>query len=310
MKNLLAVLLFATSLGFSQTSTLYPNFDFELGNLNNWTFYTTNRSSISHSLTGTPVSCTPTTSTTYACSNTAYITDTVFTKTVTSCSISTTFPNPKGRYLLFLRGGASSAYATVASYQFTVNALAPILNLNYVMELTSSESGLAQSFTQIQIKDISNAVIPGSFADFSILTHSSVATYYNFATYCYGWNTYIQNLSAYIGQTLTIELIASSCAYTGHNNLNYFDGYFTTITGIRETELQKSIQVIPNPANDFITIKKPFKEDLRVIIYDAQGRVMKEENSERIDISDLQKGLYFIRAIGKQNNYSQTFVKE
>lgn len=307
MKHLLAVLLFAVSVGFSQTSTIYPNFDFELGNLNNWNFSTAGRASMAHSVTGTPVNCTPVTSATSACSMLASITDTNISSSISACSVSATSPVP-GRYLMQLKAGTGIA-TTIASYQFTVNALAPVLNLQYVHVLTGSETGLDGPFTQVVVKDMSNVVIPGSFVDYSTLTHSSVATPYP-GGYCLGWGTFTQNLTSYVGQVLKIEIVVSTCAFSGHVNQSFLDGYFSNSTGIKETDLRASIKIVPNPANEFITIKKPFDEDLRILIYDAQGRVVKEEVSEKIDISDLQKGLYFIRAIGKQNNYSQTFVKE
>lgn len=307
MKHLLAVLLFAASIGFSQTSLIYPNFDLELGNLNNWTFSTAGRASMAHSVTGTPVNCTPPLSATSACSLLASITDTNVTGSISSCSITSTSPVP-GRYIMYLKAGSGIA-TTMASYQFTVNALAPVLNLQCVHMLTGSESGLDGPFTQVMIKDMSNAVIPGSFMDYSVLTHSSVAVPYP-GGYCLGWGTYSNNLTSYIGQTLKIEIVVSTCAYSGHVNQSWLDGYFSTVTGIKETDLSKPIQIVPNPANDFISIKKAFERSLNIKIYDVQGKIVRESNDEKIDISDLQKGIYFIRAIGENGNYSQSFIKE
>ena len=303
MKHLLIIFAFISSLGFSQTSTIYPNFDFELGNLSNWTFILSPRSLSQHSIT-TLSTCTAAASSTNACS--VRVLDT--TGWMPSCTASSWIPSI-GKYYARINGAAA-----IACYQFTVNALAPVINVQYLMNLEqgSGENYNTEAFNQILIRNVSTgSVVPGSFEDFCVTTHSTVAVPITPPfVYCLGWPTYSRNLSSYIGQVLRFEFLNTACAYTGHQPYAYFDGYFSSVTGIKEVDLNKNIQIVPNPANDFITIKKSFEEDLNVLIYDAQGKLVKEDNSEKVDISEFQKGLYFIRAIGKNHNYSQTFVKE
>ena len=307
MKRLVAIFVFISVFGFSQTSTIYPNFDFELGNLNNWTFILASRSVTQHTVTS-PTSCTPvSTPTNDACKVT--VMDTSVLSLLCGIKPSTI---SLGRY--FARVYSNPGSAAIACYQFTVNALAPVINVNYLMNLItgSSETWTTQPFNQILIRDMGSGIpVSGSFEDFTVTTHSTIATPISAPyTYCLGWTSYTRNLSAYVGQVLRFEFLNTGCSYSGHATPAFIDGYFSTVSGIKESDLPKSIQIVPNPANDFITIKKPFDEDLRVLIYDSQGRVVKEEFSEKIDISDLQKGFYFVRALGKQNNYSQTFIKE
>ncbi|MBP7809362.1 MAG: T9SS type A sorting domain-containing protein [Bacteroidia bacterium] len=308
MKHIFAILVFISTFGFSQTSTIYPNFDFELGNLNNWTFFKGQRSMTQHSVASLS-SCTPAvTPTNQACG--LSVVDTSYN--INFCGFNSVTPVP-GKYFAQITSGAGLNVA-IACYQFTVNAIAPIINVDYLQYLItgSGETYSVQPFNQIVIKDVSTgSVIPGSFEDFSVTTHSTIGTPVSPPyTYCLGWINYKLNLTSYVGQVLRFEFLSTGCAYSGHSQTSWFDGYFSTVTGIKESDLPRSIQIFPNPANDFITIKKPFDEELRILIYDFQGRIVKEEFSDKIDISDLQKGLYFIRAIGKQNNYSQTFIKE
>lgn len=281
-----------------RAQSLYPNFGFELGNLSNWNFFTAQRNLTSHTLTSIASCSVP-------CGATLIDTTTVKT---TACSITAVSPNP-GRYVMMLTN-AGSAY--IASYQFTVNALAPVLNLSYVQSLTTgaTETWTTQPFNQIVIKDAGNNILPGSFEDFTITTHSTSAVFGNPYYYCLGWANYQRNLSSYIGSVLTIEIANSGCAYSGHGAPIFLDGYFTTVTGIKESELNKEIQLFPNPANDYITIKSPESEGLEVSIYDVQGRLLIEGYSGSINISDLQKGIYVLRAKGQNNIYTRTFIKE
>lgn len=297
MKKIYTLFCFSILIGL-KAQTLYPNFGFELGNLSNWNFFTAQRNLTSHTLTSIASCSVP-------CG--ATLIDTATVKT-TACSITAVSPNP-GRYIMMLTN-AGSAY--IASYQFTVNALAPVLNLSYVQSLTTgaTETWTTQPFNQIVIKDASNNIIPGSFEDFTIITHSNTAVFGNPYYYCLGWATYQRNLTSYIGSVLKIEIANSGCAYSGHGAPVFIDGYFSTITGIAESELNKDIKIFPNPAKDYINIKTELTEEFAIQIYDLQGRLMKTENENKINVSELQPGLYLLRFISDLKTYTQTFVKE
>lgn len=284
----------------------YPNFNFESGNLNNWSFYTAGRATTSHSLISIIPCTVPVTPTTSVCGFS--IVDTTVTKTIL-CSLSTTPPTP-GRYTTYISPGS----VKIASYQFTVSAIAPVINIQYDMMLVTgaTEVWADQPFNQIVVKDMSNTIIPGTFEDFTVTTHSALAVPMgtNTLTYCLGWGLYSKNLTPYIGQVLKVEIVQASCGYSGHGAPTLFDGYFSTVTGIKESDLPKTIQIIPNPANDFITIKKPEGEELEIKIYNLQGIEIKTERVEKINISGLEQGIYFIRAFGKHNTYYRTFIKQ
>lgn len=84
-------------------------------------------------------------------------------------------------------------------------------------------------------------------------------------------------------------------------------------TGIDES-VPYTFDVFPNPANSSLSISVPYCESYNIIITDAGGRIMLEQNSNTtqrvVDISSLHSGIYFIRLYG-ENFESETkcFVK-
>lgn len=121
-----------------------------------------------------------------------------------------------------------------------------------------------------------------------------------------------------IGQKHTAFL-----AWSAANSIPYSQwrcGQTTTLTptcqlsGIDENAIANVFDIYPNPANSQVTIKKEtmIKGD-EILIYDNIGRIVKRKpvksNTEvllTIDIEDLSKGIYFIKA----DQVTQKFIKE
>ena len=87
--------------------------------------------------------------------------------------------------------------------------------------------------------------------------------------------------------------------------------------GISEKGIEQNIIVYPNPATDELNIVLNNSENIKTIdIYDLQGRlvksekVIKNESSQKISVSDLVNGLYFI-ALEKADGQRTTgkFIK-
>lgn len=85
------------------------------------------------------------------------------------------------------------------------------------------------------------------------------------------------------------------------------------ITGIDDifTKNKNIIRIWPNPATDHITVEKgdlPLSGQTYISIYDLSGReLIKVEDSDRIDITPLQKGIYIVitRYNGKTVGYNR-----
>jgi len=73
--------------------------------------------------------------------------------------------------------------------------------------------------------------------------------------------------------------------------------------------VEERIEVYPNPANEQITItSKQELSDKEVFVYDGFGRMVKQVVGNQIDISDLNRGIYFL-TIPSISNKSTKFIK-
>jgi hypothetical protein len=72
-----------------------------------------------------------------------------------------------------------------------------------------------------------------------------------------------------------------------------------TWTQLSSTVELKGIEIFPNPTDGMINIRKSNEELVNMEIYSGLGRLIRMEKLfkkvTQFDLSDLQKGLYFIR---------------
>lgn len=74
------------------------------------------------------------------------------------------------------------------------------------------------------------------------------------------------------------------------------------------------VKLYPNPAKDYISYNLPLNFNLKqVTIYDTLGKVIKQldnPTTSEINISELERGVYFIDFKGVKNSVTKKFVKE
>lgn len=79
-------------------------------------------------------------------------------------------------------------------------------------------------------------------------------------------------------------------------NINYIDGF--------------NIKVFPNPVVDELNIETLNEGDvLAYEIYDAQGKMVLQGSHLKINVTDLNSGLYVLKLTGNNHTYSTTFIK-
>jgi len=73
----------------------------------------------------------------------------------------------------------------------------------------------------------------------------------------------------------------------------------------------QTIKIYPNPFIDFIEISG-IKENSEIIIYDLNGRIIKNINNiripSRLNLNNLKNGIYFIKITDKLYNFEQTKI--
>ena len=88
--------------------------------------------------------------------------------------------------------------------------------------------------------------------------------------------------------------------------------YEISSVGIKETALNISLSVFPNPTSDFLTLKVQDynKEDLSYSLLDEQGKLVLNEQitnqDTQVAMSTLARGAYFINVLQANKNI-QTF---
>lgn len=84
-------------------------------------------------------------------------------------------------------------------------------------------------------------------------------------------------------------------------------------TGLSNVKKQSEVTFFPNPAKDLITLRYPTTKAIDVTVYNVLGAKVKSfthsSNETSLNISDLEKGLYFIRFNDNGTIVSKSFTK-
>lgn len=92
--------------------------------------------------------------------------------------------------------------------------------------------------------------------------------------------------------------------------------YYSETNGVNEGITQeKLIKVIPNPASDVISIETPLLvNESSLIIYNITGQIVLSKlinyNDTKLDISNLQNGVYFVKIITDKETSCVKIIKE
>ena len=83
-----------------------------------------------------------------------------------------------------------------------------------------------------------------------------------------------------------------------------FSTSFDAVIGLEE-KIKKSaeVSIYPNPTNNVINvaIENGFFEGAEIL--NMQGQIVLKSDQERIDVSQLQNGIYFVRLVGHSDSY-------
>ena len=83
-----------------------------------------------------------------------------------------------------------------------------------------------------------------------------------------------------------------------------------------ENEVQNVVKLFPNPASEMLQIEWNTIQPEKIAIIDFTGKIVLQKELEtskqntNLDVSNLAKGMYLVKIVGKEGEYSQKFVKE
>jgi subtilisin family serine protease len=78
-------------------------------------------------------------------------------------------------------------------------------------------------------------------------------------------------------------------------------------------EMNNLIELYPNPSKEYINYSLPLDFKLeKITVYDTLGKVIKqfETLGSKLNISELENGLYFVNFKGEKNSITKKFIKE
>jgi Secretion system C-terminal sorting domain len=139
----------------------------------------------------------------------------------------------------------------------------------------------------------------------------------DFTSYPMVWTKYSVALTGMSGNPgrIAFRYMVPNTGGSGTNGsvVGIDDFYFKSIlTSTHELESESALNVFPNPALDQLTVNTHENSEGRYSIYDASGKIVLTGSSadQKINVAQLDKGIYTIKLITKTGSYSQKFVKE
>lgn len=115
----------------------------------------------------------------------------------------------------------------------------------------------------------------------------------------------LQNICTYLldGGDHMIENNASGCSSAAE----IIDNCFFSIA---EQSIASLIVLAPNPVSDILQIETSHGVELKeVTIYSIQGKKLLVTSEEKIDVSPLSKGVYFVTVVTEFGNFTKTIIK-
>jgi len=112
---------------------------------------------------------------------------------------------------------------------------------------------------------------------------------------CYAWVIDVDDFCCNVDWDASCQSMYDYCA----------QGWPTAIEDISAL----GIVIFPNPTKNLITIET--RLEIRVEVYDIMGKLLiEEENTKRLDLSNLSNGLYNLSIIYNDKRYSKQIIKQ
>ncbi len=194
----------------------------------------------------------------------------------------------------------------------TNNAYTPVTSGNYSVTISGGANCSTKSLSK-QIVLLPSPTVSIVSSNSLLCIGQSATLTASGATSTYTWNTSAISSSIVISPNANTTYFASGSFTNGCASSSAFTQSVTICTGIEnETISENDFLIVPNPSNDFITIKTNKQESVNIKIYDLAGKIVLNENnylsSNKINVAALAKGVYFVEVIANEKRLTTKLI--
>lgn len=112
--------------------------------------------------------------------------------------------------------------------------------------------------------------------------------------------------------TLVNPVITTNTVYANASNTSFISlplvGFTTGLSDVTGDKVV--LDLFPNPTSARLEVRTKVKGDYQVAVYNLLGATILEvQNQNMIDVSALEKGIYFVRLYTGKDFYSARFVR-
>ena len=204
------------------TSTSCNNIDFEDINYNNWSVFSGDNSGSLMPPTNVIVDATATSTGSNITTAFNSIIDNTHSMDPQGLSVNSTYV---GGTIARVNHYGNGAKVGILERQIAVSVTDPFVNFSYFAFLENAgHSVYDQPYINIIFYDSNNNTIPGTFLNIIATTGGPNPGFSTVGNYFYKpWTPVSVDLSAYAGQIITAQIIASDCVQSGHGGYMYID---------------------------------------------------------------------------------------
>ena len=209
-------------------------------------------------------------------------------------------------------------------------------NLYMTLEIFIDVAGFPVSIGVVEDSSSYVTIESKLHADFDVegLENGFLCNNYPFTVYytgdatdaaTYNWN-FGENLEVQSGEGQGPYIVSYDYSYSGMDSISlevsegpytspiYQEVYFTDICGATNENIVDDLSIYPNPVINNLYISTSNSDDRTAIIYDLTGKevfqIGLENKSNTLDLSQLQKGIYFLNIIGVNTSTTQKIIKK
>lgn len=209
-------------------------------------------------------------------------------------------------------------------------------NLHMTLEVFIDVSGFPVSIGVVEDSSSYVTIESQLHADFVIdgLDEGFLCNNYPFTVYysgdateaaTYNWN-FGENIEVQSGEGQGPYIVSYEFGYAGMDSISlevsegpytspiFQEVYYTDICGSTNENISDDLSIYPNPVVNNLFVNIGSSKNANAIIYDLTGKevyqVILENNSNTLDLSQLQRGIYFLNIVGTQNSVTKKFIKK